>query len=352
MRRYEVGAEVGSAVFVGVDVHKRQWFVTVRTLEVELFCGSINGDWASLRCLLDRYDPGCVSVVYEAGFSGFWLHDCVVAWGGQCVVTPPSLVPMAYGNRVKTDKRDSRKLAWLLSLGLLKKVWVPDESQRGHREVLRRRRQLVQDRVRLQSRIKSELALYGISVCSGTGRWTGPLLERLRQVCLADVWAQASYERLLEMYDLVSNQLALQTRLLRELSRLPQYRDRVRLLSSVPGIGVITAMALLLELHEVGRFGRAEQLAAYVGLTPSQYSSGDHVRMGRITGTGNSYLRGLLVESSWIAVRKDPHLQLVYNRIKQRAGGKRAIVAVARRLVLAVRRVLLDNVAYEPCAAA
>jgi transposase len=352
MRRYEVGPEVGSAVLVGVDVHKRQWFVTVRTVEMELFCGSINGDWPSLRSLLGRYDPAHVTVVYEAGFSGFWLHDCVVAWGGQCVVTPPSLVPMEYGNRVKTDKRDSRKLAWLLSLGLLKKVWVPDESQRGHREVLRRRRQLVQDRVRLQSRIKSELALHGISVCDRPGRWSGPLIERLREVRLADAWAQASYERLLEMYDLVSHQLALQTQLLRELSRLPQYRDRVRLLSSVPGIGVITAMALLLELHDVGRFGRAEQLAAYVGLTPSQYSSGDHIRMGRITGMGNSYLRGLLVESAWIAVRRDPHLRLVYERIKQRAGGKRAIVAVARRLVLAVRRVLLDQVAYQPGVAA
>lgn len=352
MRRYEVGPEVGSAVFVGVDVHKRQWFVTVRTAEVELFCGSINGDWPSLRGLLERFDPARVTVVYEAGFSGFWLHDGVVAWGGRCVVTPPSLVPMAYGNRVKTDKRDSRKLAWLLSLGLLKQVWVPDESQRGHREVLRRRRQLVQDRVRLQSRIKSELALHGISVCDRPGRWTGPLLERLREVRLADCWAQASYERLLAMYDLVSEQLLLQTRLLRELSRLPRYRNSVRLLSSIPGIGAITAMALLLELQDVRRFGRAERLAAYVGLTPSQYSSGDHIRMGRITGMGKGYLRGLLVEAAWIAVRRDPRLQLVYDRIKQRAGGKRAIVAVARRLVLAVRRVLLDNVAYQPRVAA
>lgn len=352
MRKYEVGLEMGSSVFVGVDIHKRQWLVTVRTTEVELFCGSINGDWSSLRGLLGRYEPGCVTVVYEAGFSGYWLHDCVVAWGGRCIVTPPSLVPMAYGNRVKTDKRDSRKLAWLLSLGMLKGVWVPDESQRGHRQVLRRRRQLVQDRVRLQSRIKGELALHGLTVCSGPGRWTGPLLERLRQVRLADPWAQASYERLLMMYDLVSEQLLLQTQLLRELSSLPEYRDAIRLLSSIPGIGIITGMALLLELQDVRRFGRAEQLAAYVGLTPSQYSSGDHIRMGRITGMGNGYLRGLLVESAWIAIRRDPHLKLVYERIKQRAGSKRAIVAVARRLVLAVRRILLDNTVYQPRAAA
>ena len=106
-------------------------------------------------------------------------------------------------------------------------------------------------------------------------------------------------------------------------------------------------MTLLLELGDITRFTQANKLAAYVGLTPSQYSSGEHVRMGRITRVGKGYLRGLLVEASWIAIGRDPELQEVYRSILARSGSKRAIVAVARRLLFRCRRVLLDKRPYE-----
>lgn len=351
MRRYRTKVVEDSEIFIGVDVHLRQWHVTVRTLDEELISCSIPGSWLAFERLLSRYRGCSVQVVYEAGFSGYWLYDRVTAWGASCLVTAPSLVPMAYGNRVKTDKRDSRKLSWLLSRQLLKSIWVPDEAQRGHREVLRRRRQLVQDRTRLQSRIKAQLALQGLSVSSGPGRWTGRLLARLRQVRFPDPWTQASFERLLALHDLLSEQLASQTSLLRQLSDSDHYREPLRLVTSIPGIGLITGMALLVELGDVRRFGRADHLAAYLGLTPSQYSSGDHIRMGRITGMGNRYLRGLLVEAAWITIRHDANLRQVYQRIKGRAGGRRAIVAVARRLALLVRRLLIDQSEYQ-CQAA
>jgi transposase len=174
----------------------------------------------------------------------------------------------------------------------------------------------------------------------------------LALVQFPDGWAQRSYDRLLTMYRLVTEQLVEQTRLLRELAATERYREPLRLLQTVPGIGVITGMALLLELGEISRFTRADALAAYAGLTPSQYSSGDRIRMGRITGMGNRYLRSLLIEAAWVAVRRDSHLRAVYDRLKQRAGGKRAIVAVARRLLLAARRVLLDQTEYRCRAAA
>jgi transposase len=124
------------------------------------------------------------------------------------------------------------------------------------------------------------------------------------------------------------------------------YRDRVEILQSIPGIGVISAMELLLELQDVSRFRRAGQLAAYVGLTPSQYSSADKVLMGRITGIGKNTLRAILVEASWKLITKDPAMREKYDRIKTRSGGKRAIVAIARTLLLRMRRMLLDEQAY------
>ena len=157
---------------------------------------------------------------------------------------------------------------------------------------------------------------------------------------------QESFNRLLEQYEFLSAQVEKQTQLLRELSETALYQEWVEILQSIHGIGVICAMELLLELQDVSRFRRAEQLAAYVGLTPSQYSSADKVRMGRITGIGKNTLRSILVEASWKLITKDQLMREKYERIKSGSGGKRSIVAIARTLLLRMRRMLLDQQAY------
>jgi len=346
MRRYEDLVLADKAIFVGVDVHMRQWHVTIRTEEAELFTGSIPGCWDALAKVLRGYRPDQTTVVYEAGYFGYSLHDAIRGWGGQAVVTPPSLVPMEYGNHVKTDKRDSRKLALLLSRGLLRANWVPDMQLRHHRQVLRRRCQLLGDRVRLQSRIKAALTFHGIDIGGRYSRWSKRWVDGLWAIDFGDTFAQASFHQLLGMYLFVRDQVAEQTRLLRELSQHERYRQSYRWVTSIPGIGLVTGMTVLLEVGDMTRFSQTDQLAAYVGLTPAQYSSGEHVRLGRITRVGKHYLRGLLIEAAWIAVRRDPELQAVYQRTQPRSGSKRAIVAVARRLLLRCRRVLLDDRPY------
>ena len=346
MRRPKHQVISGMDLFVGIDLHKLRWHVTIRTVDVELFSASIPGTWEALQRILARYCGHQLQAVYEAGYFGFRLHDRLVAHGIPCLVTPPSLVPQEYGNRVKTDRRDSSKLAHLLAKGMLKRVWVPSEEELYHRQVIRRRRQLVRDRVRTQSRIKAELRFYGIPLEEPRGRWTQPYLANLRRLNFGNRWMQESFNCLLEQYAFLSAQIDKQTQLLRELSETDLYRERVEILQSIPGIGVISAMELLLELQDVSRFRRAEQLAAYVGLTPSQYSSADKVRMGRITGIGKNTLRSLLVEASWTLIRKDQAMREKYDRIKIRSGGKRAIVAIARTLLLRMRRMLLDGQVY------
>lgn len=337
----------GKNLFVGIDLHKHRWHVTIRTMDVEVFSGSIPGAWEALQRVLARYAGHRLQVVYEAGYFGFRLHDQLAKKGIECLVTPPSLVPQEYGNRVKTDRRDSRKLAHLLAKGMLKRVWVPSEEELYHRQVIRRRRQLVRDRVRTQSRIKAELSFYGIHLEEPRGRWTQMYFANLRRIRFGNRWMQESFNRLLELYEFLSAQIDKQTQLLRELSETGRYRERVEILQSIPGIGVISAMEVLLELQDVSRFRRAEQLAAYVGLTPSQYSSADKVRMGRITGIGKNTLRAILVEASWKLITKDQVMREKYDRIKIRSGGKRAIVAIARTLLLRMRRMLLDGQRYK-----
>ncbi|MFC1826437.1 transposase [Thermodesulfobacteriota bacterium] len=169
MKRAKKELQPGDKVFVGIDMHKLKWHVTVRTANFELFSGSIPGKWEALQRILNRYQGHEINTVYEAGYFGFWLHDDLVEYGAECIVTPPSLMPQEYGNKVKTDRRDSRKLAHFLAKGMLKRVWVPTEKERYHRQVIRRRRQLIGDRIRSQSRIKAELQLHGLSLSAPQG---------------------------------------------------------------------------------------------------------------------------------------------------------------------------------------
>jgi transposase len=346
MARHIKKIVTGQRLFVGIDLHNHRWHITIISLDAEFFNGSIPGTWESLRNLLNRYRDNHIQAVYEAGYFGYWLHDCLSDYGIECIVTPPSLVPMEYGNRVKTDKRDSRKLAHLLAKELLKRVWVPNEEERYHRQVGRRRRQLVRDRNRTQNRIKAELRFYGIDIGKQRSCWTQIYFENLQRIRFKNRWMQESFSRLLEQYEFLSEQIKKQTNILKELAKSSLYQERVGILTSIPGLGILGAMELLLELQDVSRFRRADQLAAYVGLTPSQYSSADKVRMGRITGTGKKSVRSALVESSWWLIKKDKIMREKFERIKARSGAKRAIVAIARTLLLRARRLLLDGNHY------
>jgi transposase len=352
MRSYKERVLEGSDIYVGVDVHLKQWHVTILHEEEELFSGNIPGHWEDLEKLLSRYARDRIYVVYEAGYSGFWLHDQLLEWGANCIVTPPSLLPVESGNRVKTDKRDSRKLAYLLSRGMLKAIWVPSREECLNREVIRRRRQLVWDRVRVQNRIKSALYFYGIELAKPRGRWSTVYVKNLWSLRLGNKFAQESFWRFLEVYEDLCRQIEKQTSLLKELSLTDRYRDQVAILCSVYGIAMISAMEILLELGDIARFRRGEQLAAYVGLTPSQHSSGDKVRMGHITRAGKGALRGTLIEVAWLLIRHDSGMNEKYLRIRRNSGSKRAIVAIARRLLLCLRRMLLEKRPYYLEAAA
>jgi len=338
----------GKDVFVGVDLHRERWHITMRTGDDEVFSGSVPGEWEALRDLLLRFKDHArkVKVVYEAGYFGFWLHDRLVGWGCECIVTPPSLLPQESGNRVKTDKRDSAKLALMHAKGMLKAVWVPSKTERYHRQVTRRRRQLVEDRVRTQNRIKAELRCFGIAFPETKSKWSREFVLSLHRIRFDDRFMRQSFGCLLEELEFLSKLINDQTRLLKELSETEPYKERVKILRSAPGIGLISSMEILLELCDVARFRRGSELAAYVGLTPSQYSSGDKVRMGRITRVGKSNLRGVLVECSWILIAKDPAMREKYESLKARCGGKRAIVAIARIFLLRLRRMLLDGNCY------
>jgi transposase len=323
------------------------WHVTVLVEGVVVESVTIKPRYRVLKKLLTQFTGGKMRIAYEAGFSGFNLYEELKADGMECIVVPPSLIPVESGNRVKTDKRDSRKLAEYLESPLLKKVYVLSKEERADRQFVRTRRQLSNHRTDVVRQIKSLLLFHGIPLAaSDAGFWTRPVLRALRSIA-PDEYVSRSLNVLIDLYEYLTQQVKHMSREVRRLARTERYARRVELLTSMPGVGVLSAMEILTELQDVSRFATADQTAAFLGLTPAQYSSGQHVRMGKITHAGNHRLRTRMVECNWIAIKKDPGLNKTYQAIKMRRGGKRAIVVVSRKLLIRIRRILLDGVTYR-----
>ena len=301
-----------------------------------------------MKKLLSPFKALHIKAVYEAGYFGYWLYRHLSQWGVCCRVTPPSLIPLASGNRVKTDRKDSKKLAFYLSRGMLKSIFVPSEEGLMQRKLIRYRRQLVNDRKRVQNRIKSNLCFHGEKLPSDQGFWSRAFLSELSQLSESDARFGLSLQLALEQLRFLNTQILRLTRQIRELAKSELHQLNVRFLRSIPGVGLLTAMTFLLELEDLQRFIKSDQLAAYVGLTPSQFSSSDQIRMGHITRSGKADLRGILVEAAWILVPKDPFYKKKNKSLLFHVGSKRAIIAVARHLVILARRLVLDQTYYQP----
>ncbi|MGD0625351.1 MAG: IS110 family transposase [Thermodesulfobacteriota bacterium] len=343
----EKNAVRGKEVFVGIDVHKESWQVTVRTEGEEVFHGRISGQYHALQKILDRFRGSKIKVAYEAGPCGFGLHDQLKEDGVEVIVVPPSLIPIESGNRVKTDKRDSRKLAKLLEGNLLKEVYVLTEEERMQRELLRTRHQLVGHRSDVARQIKSKLLFHGISSpFPSKHRWTLKYVQWLKSLSFSSLYLKESLEVLVDLYEYLTRQLTRINRKVVELSRTDKYRGRAELLRTAPGVGLLTGMEVLVELQDMGRFRSLEEIASYMGLTPSEYFTGEHIRQGRITRSGNWRVRNALIESSWILIGRDPWMRMIYMRFKSRKGAKRAIIAIARKLIIILRSMLLRNRPY------
>jgi transposase len=336
-------------VFCGIDIHKLRWVICYYCDGQLLEKVSIPGDVLSLYNHTRRLYSSARSVqfVYEAGFSGFTLCRQLKKMGYYCMITPPNRIPSDHG-KVKTDKRDAEKLAMFFAGGLLKSIYVPPSSVEADRQLIRDRHSSQKKLTRVKNQIKSLLNLLGVSWSADKGRkWTKAYLRWLESVEFEEANFRYILDQHLKEYQFYRSQISELTRRLRKLSTSDKYAVNFKRLTSCKGVGLITAMTYLLELHDVTRFSSSKQLSSYLGLTPSQHSSGEHVRLGHITREGNSHVRRALVESAWTVIRHDPVLRDKYNRIRAKgSNGKKAIVAVARSLAIRLRRCLLDETPY------
>jgi len=341
----------GKAIYVGMDVHRKDWKICILFEErvYKEFCQPPKPE-VLIKYLKKHFPGASYKSVYEAGFCGFWIHEALQAGGIDNIVVNPADVPTTDKERQqKTDKRDAKKLARTLRGGGLEGIHVPSREAIEHRSLARLRDRQVSDIVRTKNRIKSHLHFFGIEIpqcfskCNWSKRfidWVGaqPMQTQAGSAVIADLLKQLSIQR----------ELLLQTnRQLRSLSNSLTYARSVELLLSIPGIGLVGAMKFLTEIGDIKRFKGLKKLAAYVGFIPRTDSSGDKERVGAISKRGNAQLKKMFIEASWIAIRNDPALQLKYDELLKTMRATKAIIRIARKLLNRTRHVLLTNEKYK-----
>lgn len=332
----------GRTIFIGMDVHKLSYSVTAVCDGEVVKRDRLTADPVALINYCKRFFPnGNIKSAYEAGFSGFSLHRFLLQNSIKNIVVDPASIEVQSNDRVKTDKRDSLKIAIQLSQGRLTGIYVPTKDQEALRSVSRFRASLVQQRTRCVNKIKGFLHFTGIRV--DFTRFSKKILDRLHQLNLPEDSRFCLNLMLNEWERIGSDIKACEERL-----ELQAEKDDLEIYyRQVPGIGCTIARVLSNELGDMSQFSNEKKLFSYCGLTPCEYSSGEKVYRGHITRQGKSMLRMNLTQAAWRAIRKDEALAEIFSRISARAGAKRAIQAIARKLVGRIRACLLKKQTYE-----
>jgi transposase len=287
--------------YVGIDAHKKDLFIArlIGQQKTPVTWQLANEPQAVRRLVrkLEREAPGSVNVFYEAGPCGYALQRQVTTSRVSCDVVAPALIPRKPGERVKTNRRDARKLVELGRAGLLTAVQPPTLEDEAVRDLARARDDAREDLQRCRHRLGKLLLRRGLHYAGRN--WT----RAHRQWVDGLVWTHAAERAVVDDYLLAIDHtearlLELDARLAEMAEREP-YREPVGWLRCFRGIDTLTAMLILAELHDFRRFASAPALMAYLGLVPGEHSTGEKHRRGPITRTGNALVRRLLVETAW-----------------------------------------------------
>jgi len=340
-------------VFIGMDVDKRSIAVThVDHLGVEKSIEMPYDAGMLLGFVRNHFDGKRVAFAYEAGPTGFGLYDDIVSSGQDCLVVSAASVPTPRNRRVRTNRLDSRKLAYQLRGGALSGIRVPSEVYRMLRELVALRQQYVSEVRANKCRIKAVFLRNGLPFEWSTpgGYWSSEVIQCLREYAVADVLS-LKINKLVDGLVFAQYQASEVQRSIREFvqSNL-ELGESVRLLMSIPGIGWIVATYALARVGDWRKLGRSHEMASFFGLVPSEDSTGEGADRGSITKAGDPRMRSLLIQAAWSAIRKDDELnefyQRIYNSHGKNVAARVAITAVARKLTARMHCVLKERREY------
>ena len=339
----------GKDLFIVLDVHKKSWSVTIVVDGMEHRTFTQPPDVDVLQKYLQRNFPGgSYHSAYEAGFCGYGIHRRLNSLGVKNIVINAADIPTTQKDKLqKRDPVDSRKIARGLERGSIRGIHVLDRELEELRTLNRTRFYLMRDLRRSKNRIKSFLQYYSIPLPAefDNNQWTLRFDAWLRQVKMQTPGGQDAFYHLITSYEHYRQQLLILSRIVR--LRISQHdKELYNLLKTISGIGPLTSSALITEVGDINRFSHIDDLGSYVGLVPRVRESGETAYVGGITFRCNTFLRTLLIEASWQAIRQDPALMQYYQRHLLHNKGHKVIIKVARKLLNRIRYVMKNRQPY------
>lgn len=337
-------------IFFGVDVDKNSFSFTIGDSNNMLRSKKIPSSPEQFHNYIqNNYAQKRVICAYEAGPTGFHLHDYLTEKGIPCLVVAPSSIRKASNARVKNNRIDSKHIAQNLRSGELTSIRVPQGVYRELRHLVSIRETYAFFQKATKQRIKGLLLYANLypSIKDPDSRWAKRYIEQLKQIKCSDavrnrlnmLLTDLEYSRKQTLYILKETESFCEKN--KDINR------HIKYLRSIPGVGFIVSTSLLGRIGDPNNLKNVRELAGFVGLVPSEHSTGDTVNRGNITHLGNQTLRFLLVEAAWVAIRKNTELGQFYHRVKQRHhpqyAAKKAITAVARKLTYIIYSVLKEQ---------
>lgn len=347
---------MSKVTMIGCDLHDRLMLLKVavgieKPIKKSFLTANAAEAIAWLQDFARRHDATRIVFAYEASGLGFGLYDQLTEAGIECHVLAPTHLPhTAHRRKNKTDEKDAEMIldevrASVLAGRKLPDVWIPNPQTRDDREPVRLRLSLGRQRTQIKNQIRclaKRTKLAFPDWFTKSGNWSRRSVQWLRDVAAGDVESfkpgvRAALAHLVELYESFCTQLKALDEVIVKLAGCDRYAKAFRKLNLLSGVGTLTAMVFLTEIGDLNRFANRRQLAAYLGLAPASYESGERDdRKGRITRQGPSQVRHVLCQASWAALRCSDHWRATYDRIR-RGSPKRnkiAIVAVMRKLAI------------------
>ena len=340
-------------VFAGLDVDKKSISVTftnhqgfIRSLRVPYSAEHL------VNHVRKHFPDQKVAFAYEAGPTGYGLYDGLEAKDYRCLIASPSMIPKAPGQRVKTNRLDSVGLSENLRGGQLKSIHVPSPLYRELRHLTQLRDILVSDMVAMKQRVKSLLLFEGLEFppAPAGSQWSFVVRAKLRKLpCSSTV--RFKLDELLDSLEFNEKRVVKTTQQIRRFCQNdPELSQCIEYMMSVSGIGQIVASQLLARIGDWRELRNVRQLGAFLGLVPTEHSTGDRTDRGSITHSGDPRLRSKLIQAAWSAIRKDGELREFFRSVCQTharpLASRVAIVAVARKLTVLVSVVLMEQRPY------
>lgn len=341
--------DVTPKLYIGLDIHKKSWSVSIRTDLFDHKTYSMPPNSNSLYDYVAEHFPSYqVEICYEAGCCGFSAARAFLNFGWSVTVVNPADVPrMNKQNYQKTDKIDSRNLAKQLQNQSLHPIHIPTVDQEQFRSLLRQRNTITKHLRKAKTHIKSMLLFHGIEIPPqfDNANWTNEFKQWIKDIKWSNPCGQFSMDSKMKSMEFTYAQYLSIGNELRAYCR-KNHKEDYYLLMSIPGIGGFLASAILAECGDLRRFNNEAQLSSYIGVVPGIHNSGSSdVDLG-VTPRANKILRPYIIESAWIAIRKDPEIQAYYKKHFGK-NPKSIIVKVAHKMVRRILSVIKNRKPYQ-----